>query len=982
MKMSIDGYMRNAARAAFVGALAAAAYPAMAQDAATAAQPQSNSLPASTNDVTLDKVNGVKLEKVEVTGSRIRRVDAAKALPIAVVDHAQIVNSGVTTIGDLIQELPSIAGNATNPRVNNGGGDGATTISLRGLGSQRTLILLNGNRMVTGDVNAIPINLIERVEVLKEGASAIYGSDAVGGVVNFITRRDYKGLEASADYGVSDKGDGTRRGASLSYGSNNEKSSLMIGLNYNQQDSVSAGSRDFSKNALYLSSGSIIKGGSSRNPRGRITLSRAGAGGQYNCPGTSATVTVSRKAGTDGSQQSDYQCYNATRDAFNYQAVGNVLSTPQERLGLFTSGKYSLTDAVELYTDMFVNTTRSANIIAPLPFDARSDDVVISAQNAYNPFGQDFGGIAGTNPNLLSRFVALGNRTQNFRTNTGQFNVGMKGELPSFGSFKNWGWDANVGYGRIEQDSNRTGYILKSALQAALGPSYALAGGGFGCGTAANPINGCTPVNIFNLGGDPAQTAALQAVAANAGSSSNATQKTAALTFTGEAMQLPAGPLAIATGFEYRKEELTEQVDFLARALAPDFTTCYLAQEVCSNATNGKFDLREYFIEGNIPVLANLPGVKSLNIDLSSRFSNYSSFGNTTNSAIKLEYRPISDVLVRGTYAQVFRAPQIGDLYAPSQTNNPSFNDPCTGTTTPVGQNPNLDKACQNVPRDGSFAEPTSQVTSIVSGNSKLKPEKGNVYTYGFVVDPSWQYLQGTTFSVDYFIYKLKDTIEAPAADTIARQCLASGDPTYCGLIQRNPDGTIAQINAPVLNLGNVDSRGVDFSAGYRLPKTPIGRFNYRLDLTYVDRFDRTPNPSDPNSVLHEAGTYSKQDGNFSRVRGLSALTWANWGFDATFSTRYISSYTVGSTDPNSNLGSADGSLPGVALKANASWYYDMTAGYKLKATKTHFIVGVDNISDKKPTILYQNNVLNSNVDVNTFDTVGRYYFAKIVQSF
>lgn len=1008
MKLSIEGRFRKAAQAAFVSGLAVASFSALAQDAATpvvatpapviapdAATPAATAPPpqaavdtlpiaafASSGAANSKSEKLVKLEKVEVTGSRIRRVDAEGAQPIVTIDRAAIQASGVTTIGELLQELPSIAGAAVNPRVNNGGGDGASTVSLRGLGTNRTLILLNGRRLVQQDVNSIPLNLVQRVDVLKEGASAIYGSDAIGGVVNFITRKDFKGFELNADYGISNQNDGQRKGLGLSWGTSSDKANIMIGLNYNQQDAVSAADREFSKFATYLSSGAVTRAGSSRNPRGRITLPRNGAGGQYNCPGTGATVTVSRIDGRSGSTQPDYQCYSAARDAFNYQAIGNVILTPQERAGIFTVASYAFADSVEGYTEFFINSTRSAYIVAPLPFDARQDDTIVSKDNGYNPFGIDFGGIAATNPNLLSRFTALGNRTANYQTNVGQLNLGLRGNFSAVPGLANvlqgWNWDAGIGYGRTEQTSDRVGYVFGPALKNALGPTFQRTNGSLGCGTsAANEINGCTPINIFNLS-DPTQIAALKSVSANAGSGANKTLKTATFNLTGDAFQLPAGALGLALGGEYRQEILTNQIDFLARSLAPNFNKCYLSQETCSNPTQGELNVTELYGEALLPVLSGITGVKQLNLIGGVRYSDYSSFGSTTNAKIAMEYRPNDTVLVRAGYAAVFRAPTIADLFTPPSISNPSFTDPCTGTKQPVGQNANFDQTCQNVPRDGSFAPATQQVTTTVSGNPNLKPETGHVLTYGIVYDPNWDVLKGVSMSVDYWRYRLKNTIEGLQPGTVTSQCLSSGDPTYCGMISRASDGQVTNIGSPTFNLGNIDTSGVDIGLKYRSPKFTYGRVNSGIDVTFLNKYDRLVNPSDPSSIIHNAGTYTKQDGNYSRTRATGHVGWSNWGIETNFATRFISGYAI--NGPDGGDPTAAGYVP--VLHFGSTWYYDVTLGYKLKQTNTKFLVGVDNLSDEKPPFQYQNNSLNANTDVNTFDTVGRYFFFKITQAF
>ncbi|MCB1666657.1 MAG: TonB-dependent receptor plug domain-containing protein, partial [Pseudomonadales bacterium] len=211
------------------------------------------------------------------------RVDIETANPVITIDRAQIQKSGKLTVGDLVQELPSIAGAGTNPQVNNGGGSGASSISLRGLGSNRTLILIDGQRVVRNDVNQIPSNVVERIEVLLDGASSVYGSDAIAGVVNFIMRKDYQGAEFTADYGISDRDDGERKGGAFTFGQSTDRGSVVAGISYNKFDAVSAGKREFSRNALYLYGGVVTAGGSSSAPTGRLFLPAGELRDLYGC---------------------------------------------------------------------------------------------------------------------------------------------------------------------------------------------------------------------------------------------------------------------------------------------------------------------------------------------------------------------------------------------------------------------------------------------------------------------------------------------------------------------------------------------------------------------------------------------------------------------------------------------------------------------------------------------------------------------------
>src|SRR5690348_4770908 len=319
-----------------LGAVAAvgAVGTAQAQDQ-TASQGQTNQQPQT-------------LQTIVVTGSNIRRVDLETANPVVTVDRAQIQSSGKVTLGDLIQELPAMTGSPQNTRVNNGGGSGSSAANLRGLGSARTLVLVNGHRVLDTDLNIIPAELVERVEVLNDGASATYGSDAIGGVVNFILRSNYQGAQFSADYGVSDRDDGVRKGASFIFGQTSDKGSIVAGVDYNKQEGISSANREFSKDALYHYYGYVFPTGSSRNPFGRAFLSSSvnvfngtfaddgtpqGDTTKFFAPGISPlgpysdctdtnvkhTTSVTRKGATSppgtGQTDSDYRCYSGTTDA-------------------------------------------------------------------------------------------------------------------------------------------------------------------------------------------------------------------------------------------------------------------------------------------------------------------------------------------------------------------------------------------------------------------------------------------------------------------------------------------------------------------------------------------------------------------------------------------------------------------------------------------------------------------------------------------
>lgn len=917
-----------------------------------------------------------QIEEVIVTGSRLRRVDAETASPVYTIDRSFIESSGVATIGNIVQSMPSISGAATNPQVNNGGGDGASTVSLRGLGPERTLLLLNGRRLGPEfDINSIPVNMVERVDVLKEGAGAIYGSDAVGGVVNVITRKDFTGLDLAVQFGQSSRNDGQTQSYEAMWGTAGEKGHVMLGLNYNKQKAISAADRAFSEHALYIynyyGSDTVTTLGSSRNPRGRITLPDSSAFGVVDGNGDPCG-SVTRQPGASGAAPTDYRCYSGATDSYDYQPF-NLITTPQERGSIFSTAAYSINDSIEVFGELFHTTSKSGYQIAPLPFDARSDNVVISKDSVYNPFDIDFGGAPATpsspvNPNFLSRFVTLGNRFSQVEVNTDQITSGLRGDLPN----TSWKWDLAATYQRKATLTSVSGYILQQPLQDALGPSFMDGGGVARCGTAAAPIAGCTPINIFNTD-DPTTVSLLKGISSGYDNRKYQTTKIIELTFNGSVFDTSAGTALAAVGVNYRKENYKENVDSLVEAAAPSFQNCKISSEACSGDTGGDDALKELYGELYVPLLADKPFAKSLNMTFGVRYSDYDSFGSTTNSTVKMEYRPIADLLARASFAQVFRGPLIADRFAAPLASNPVFFDPCAGlTAADVAGNPNLSLACQNVPTDGSFAgAPTQQVNQLIRSNADLDPETGHVLTFGTVYDPTW--LKNFSTTIDIWRYKINDAIIAPDVGTIVRTCAATGDNDLCGLISRYADGQINVINSPTLNSASFTTDGVDVGFRYKLP-TDIGAFSATWDTTYTHSFEYSILASSPK--IDAVGRYDGQFGNFARYRSILSLAWKLNAYQALWKTRYISGVQISDSLGN---GSAR-PLATDRIKVGSVTYHDVVAGYTAK-TGTQLLVGLNNVFDKQPPLFYQY-VLNANTNVETYDSVGRFMYVRVSQSF
>jgi iron complex outermembrane receptor protein len=961
-----------------VGTAGAAAASLVYSDAALAAD--------TTGGPSADTGNESMLQEIVVTGSHVRRVDAETASPVLVLDQSTITQSGAVTVGDLIGRIPAIAGAATNPSINNGGGFGESNIELRGLDAKRTLILIDGRRVnligmngsVPGagvDVNQIPLNLIDHVDVLKEGAGAIYGSDAIAGVVNFVTRKDYSGLELTGDWGESSKHDAQHHNLGALWGGNADKFNFEAGFNYNQQDELNMGQRNWSKYALYLYSGTLNKGGSSRTITGRITLPK-NLQAQFGCVGDSNTVT--RIAGTTGTSLADYRCFNNSGpndDHFNFQPY-NLNVTPQERASFFTKLNYEVNDYVTTYANFIYNHTHSAAQLAPLPFDANADQIIISKNNIYNPFGTDFGGgtlVGGANPNFELRLAGVGNRYFDSNSNSVMSNVGVRGKIWNTG----WEFDANVAYNQLNQAQNTSGYLFFNQLQNAVGPSFLGAGGVPTCGTPAAPIAGCTPANIFDLSA-PGQQAAVNAISAYYSTANTYIGKSATLDLNGPIVSLPAGQMLGALGVAYTGLYDDFLTSSITQAQPPTYLNCQISSEACGGDSTGKYDVKEVYAQVFTPILKDLPGVYALNLDAGVRYSDYSLFGNTTRGQFKVEYRPIKDLLVRGTYAQIYRAPTVADISNAPKNNAPTLNDICNGYKgANTAQYPDLTTACAQVPTTGTFAEPQNQVTGLLLSNTKLKPETGDVKTFGFVYDPS--YVPGLSVTVDYWDYLVKDLLTQLDPNYALQQCGATAAPAFCSLFSRYTSGVnagqVIVVDQPTFNLGQLTTNGVDFSLAYALRKTPAGDFNVTADITHLMVYKNTPAPG---AVTQEiAGTENKQFGFYAKNRGTLNVGWAGWGAEALITMRYIGGVGIPLTN-----GAPTGGFLGWNLAAVE--YYDLTAAYTIAPTNTKLRVGILNLTDKTPPIAGINSFGSGSsvTDVTVYDTIGRRFFVGLTQKF
>jgi outer membrane receptor protein involved in Fe transport len=984
-------FARDAAlqpRLAALAALGLIATPALAQNA-----PQDAS--AGTNQ---------QLETITVTGSNIRRVDIETSNPVVTIDRAQIEKSGKLTLGDLLQSLPAVTGGNINPQVNNGGSYGGTSsIGLRGLGSQRTLVLINGQRFLSGDPNAIPQNMIERIEVLSDGASSVYGSDAIAGVVNFILRSDYQGAEFRVDYGISDKDDGERKGYHFTFGQSSDKGSIMGGVDYNHQDQILAAHRKFGKFATDLTAGPstapyTFRGGSSSPQPGLIVVTGTPFAALFNCPGDQ--ISINPGANGQTVDTSNYHCFG-NADKYNYAAI-NLILTPQERTSAFLNGNYKLTDNVETYMTVMYSKTSSSTQLAPAIIGTNPPGILhISRDSYYNPFGVDFS----SNDNTYQlRAVAAGPRRQNATVNYGQFNGGLKGNF-DIGS-QNWTWDAGFGYGHSSTLVQKFGLPNFNQLNLDLGPSFLdPTTGVVTCGTPDAPITtGCTPFNIFALNnGDPGALAAIKGAALPAQNTFLSIEKYEHLDVSGGLFDLPAGTVQLAGGVSHRTEYSRSQADSLLE-IDPATGGCVLGSQ-CISGLQGGYNIREAYAEVFVPILKDIPFFHALNLTLGDRYSKYSTIGSTSNWKVALEWRPIEDVLLRGTVSKVFRAPTILNIFGAAAASAPTLDsDPCDYAGT--GANPNAgNPACRGVPATGPFQNRNvangNQIGALASGskfaNFPLGPELGKSFDFGVVYDPHW--LEGLSVSADVWRLYLLDTITGIGAQTVLNLCF-NGASVYCPLISRTQSGAnagqILNIIAPTGNLGRTDISGVDFNLSYRLPEFSFGRFMASVNATYMKKFNVDLAPGLPgDTVFHLAGHFIPfGSGALSGCPGATgvctlprwkAQTFLNWNlgsWDASWRMRYIGRFQIGNPNLDESQSAYPG-LPGSVIKHGAYAYNDLSVGYNIEPLNMRIDAGVDNIGDKQPPFFgYDRQTVNAGTDPSTFDLIGRYYHASVTVKF
>jgi outer membrane receptor protein involved in Fe transport len=947
-----------------------------------------------------------ELEQIVVTGSRIASTGLDSPSPLQIVGSADIDASGVANIQDLLLKSP-VFGNPAISRTNSNfstSSAGVSTIDLRDLGVSRTLVLVNGRRFVAGipgesavDLNVIPTQFVERVEVLTGGASAVYGSDAVAGVVNFVMKNNFEGVEFNGQYGRSNRGDDEQTVLGVTMGTTvaDGRGHMMAHLGYSDQGAVF--SADRSRSAVDQFSRAVAVTGDPADfftPVRPFFSSFAPQGRFFRPNGTSYTFDADGNPvpwSTNGSPTLEAQGFNRT--AFRTIAI------PTERYIAAATGEYEIVDNHSAFVELNYAATEAVTELEPFPLDSQDLFPGTGGQvplefESFQPDGAGgFNRVVLQNPTVpdyvfsqaadedgdglrdvffTRRTAEIGNRGSTADRDTFRLLGGFKGDL-----FDNsWNYDTFYAYGKTTETQVSGGQVnvlnFRYALEAIPDLDDIDADGNTAeaiCRDASAREQGCVPVSVYGAGSMSPE--AVNYIRAPGLLSTTTTQKLAGLNLSSEIMDLPAGPLGIALGAEYREEEARSEFDALQQA--------GLNAGNAIPATEGGFHVIEGYLETRVPILADMPFADSLSLNGAVRFSDYSTVGNTESWNVGLEWAPLSQVRFRTVLAQSTRAPNINELYSPASQDFPTgLVDPCNGVTaTSTGT---VSERCRaesgvldNIIENGEFGQTQADlqgISSYVSGNPTLTEEEGDSFTVGVVIQPTGiAILENFAFTIDYFDIEVDEAIVTLDRQFILDQCYG-GDQSFCRYITRrdnrvgaNSSGSLEFVDTEAFNAGTLATEGIDLTIAYAQQIGP-GDFNARLAYThYLDGYEIPVPGGDENPYVGEVG--SPEDSAFLTLGyniGQIGLIWQMTYIGES----YLDDQFLASFD-----------LAPESYGVDDVWYHDVQATWTF-SDRTELYAGVNNLFDEDPAPVISGlpgNSTGTETDAGTYDAVGMRFY-------
>ena len=1020
---------------------------------AQAIQTAQNTTPTPTGAVeTAAPVAGVpdanSTKEVVVTGSRIAQKGLTSTSPLAVVNDQEIKLQGATNIENLLNGLPQVYA-AQSQSVSNGS-NGTATVNLRNIGTNRTLVLVDGRRLMPGDpgspaadLNNIPTQLVDRVEVTTGGASAIYGSDAISGVVNFIMKKDFQGVRIDAQGGFAQHTNGANSsvdsaissfnavtpGAKVTYPGGNldgrnmditaifgantpdDKGNVTAYMEYRNTQPVVESSRSYSAcsitsvitNTPGVADTHTCTGSSNTNfghfqvtsltnPSGGLLANPAGSGG------AASLASLGVNTGTLSDNPNGSAAFVPYTSLLSYNT--SPLNYIQRNDDRYTAGyfaHYRVNDHVDLYSDfMFADDQTNAQIAQSGLFSGTaSPGNSTFAVNCNNPLlsaaqAQALcGSLAGTanlsRLNAAYRFINNGAqpRIADLRHTDYKIDIGAKGEIAP-----GWSYDAYLQYGTSIKAEEYKNDVSTTKTQNALlvNPN----------GTCMSGAAGCVPLNIFSATGlNPASLAYVYAPAFETG---DTVEQVASASVTGDFGQygirspFATDGIGVAFGTEYRRENLSLNTD-------QEFSTGDLAGQGGATISNaGTFDVYELFGEARVPLVQDKPLIKSLSFDGAYRFSQYSSAGRTDTYEAQLNYQPLRDLTFRGGYARAVRAPNVNELFAAQAPGLFSGSDPCAGAT-PTATLAQCERSGVTAGQYGNIIQcPSGQCTELNGGNTHLQPEVGDTFTAGAVFTPT--FFRGFTLTVDWFDIKVSNIISTGVGggNVTVTQCIATGSPVFCSLFHRDPAaGTIfgsqGYVVATKINTGFLRTEGIDVASSYHFRPTDYfnvpntGSYDLSLMGTYTTEF--THQPVSGGGTYNCAGLYGRDvcGEPIPHWRHRVRLTWnPPYPFTLSLAWRYVGGTSFDGNSTNTFLHKATQD----AIDANipAYNYVDFSGTWRIKDGLTARM-GVANLADKDPPIVdsvtfpaASGGVANGNTFPGIYDSLGRTFFFGITADF
>lgn len=934
-------------------------------------------------------------ERIEVTGSRIKSVGNTSSSPISSVGKADIDTTQPVAVEELVRGLAA-SYPAIGPGVNNGS-NGTAQIDLRGLGANRTLVLFNGKRFVPTrldgvvDTNNVPVSLLERVDIVTGGASAVYGADAISGVVNFVTKRNFTGVEASTLYSVSQKNDARRYKNDLTLGANlaDGRGNVALHIGTTRTQPLRLADRDYSGTVISSATG---------NPGGFSGTSAPGVFSGMPAPINGsrvidATTGLFRSAVTSGPP-----------DGYNTNPL-NYFETPQDRTQATALGRFSINEYAEAYAEVFY--TRSNVTLNLAPSGSFGVSLAIPIGNPYitpavrqqlcSAYGISAANcVAGSTTefqaNVSRRFVEAGPRIYRYDNTVMQYTAGVRGAIPYLDS---WSYDAYYQAGRSDQvltTGNGFGFTKLQNAVRAVNPT-----------TCIGSPTGCVPINLFGGAGTISQ-AMLDYISIPTFQTARVTQEVLAASANGEVGLVKSpfakNPLGLAVGLEQRKVFAGNQSDVSVQTQGE-----ILGSGAPTPDRSGNLKFNETYVEASMPLVQGKPFLQSLGVAGGFRSTESTAGVNATQSYTSwkggMDWSPMKGLRFRAEQQRATRAPNVNELFAPVVTGLATRSvDPCQLAlinVADIGKAGTLTSLCQStgVPASqvGAVAPPSSsQINNTSGGNPNLKPEKADTTTYGFVWEP--EFVSNLSLTVDFWQIKLKEAVSNATTDQVLDGCytsalnpgLSASNP-FCQSIQRDPGngglngtgslGVVTQSS----NLGAYNFKGIDLGGTYRLPmKTfgmpQLGRVDVNFQGSFLQRADFKSLPS--TAVIPYAGHYGTGVGvPYPKVKFSQRTTWNFSDFSVGYNWRFIGSTNL-QDDQRGKFLAQNESIKAVSyIDLNGSW--QATKNLKLSLT-------VNNAMDKQPPIIGTGVTTGSYNFGNTipllYDVIGRRYTVSATASF